>query len=191
MMHTQTPRIIVCALLTCTTCVFANHAQSTAPSGIVHMRGRLDTGACVVSSDSRDLHVEMGKYSTKFFEKAGDISNPGIPFTLNLNGCGTALAGVGISFSGVADPKDPDVFKVSTSESRPTSVSGKNVYSGLGLLLKDIAGNVVIPNAPPQIFYSSGGVDMALHFVAYYRATSQTAYPSELHSDVRFDISYP
>ncbi|MBS1205273.1 MAG: fimA 2 [Proteobacteria bacterium] len=191
MKYSQTPTVILCVLFVYSTYAFAkNPGAVVAPGGNVHMRGRLTTGACVVSADSQDLHVDMGKYTTHDFERRGDISTPGIPFTLHLTDCSSGVTAVGITFSGVTAPKEPDVFQVTTSDTRPVGISGDNGYSGLGLLLTDAVGNPVIPNASPEVFYHPDGTDMSLHYIARYRATSRAEYPGELHSDVRFDIAY-
>lgn len=156
------------------------------------MRGQLTNGACVVSADSRDLHVDMGQYTTHVFERIGDLSAPGIPFTISLSDCepGTQ-GGVGITFTGITAPKEPDVFLVTASDARPTGISGREGYSGLGLLITDQTGHQVIPGAAPDVFFHPEGRDMALHYVARYRATSRSTWPGELHSEVRFDIAYP
>lgn len=172
--------------------VAARNIRIIAPGGDVHMLGRLTTGACAVSADSQDLHVDMGQYTTHNFERTGDLSAPGIPFSIRLTDCSPGLTGgVGIEFSGVTAPKEPDVFRVTTSDTRPTGISGDNGYSGLGLLITDAAGNQIIPNTPPEIFYHPVGSEISLHYLARYRSTSRGVYPGDLHSDVCFDIAYP
>ncbi|BEM36231.1 fimbrial protein (plasmid) [Serratia marcescens] len=170
----------------------ARNIEIIAPGGDVHMRGRLIMGACVISASSQDLHVDMGQYTTHIFERTGDLSAPGIPFTLRLTDCNPEMVeGVGITFSGETAPKEPDVFRVTVSDARPTGISGGDGYSGLGLLITDVTGNQIIPNVPPEVFYRPDNSEISLHYIARYRSTSRGVYPGELHSDVRFDIAYP
>lgn len=170
----------------------ARYVHVIVPGGEVHMRGQLTNGACVVSADSRDLHVDMGQYSTHKFERVGDLSAAGIPFTIRLSDCGPVTqGGVGITFTGITAPREPDVFLVTASDARPAGISGGEGYSGLGLLITDQTGRQVIPGAVPDVFIYPKNHDMALHYVARYRASSRSTRPGELHSEVRFDIAYP
>lgn len=156
------------------------------------MRGQLTNGGCVISTDSEDLHINMGQYTTHVFERVGDLSAPAIPFTINLSDCESGIkGGVGITFTGITDPKEPDVFLVAGSDVRPTGISGRGGYSGLGLLITDQTEHQIIPGAAQDVFSHSKSRDMALHYVARYRVTSRSIWPGELRSEVRFDIAYP
>lgn len=172
--------------------VNAKNLHVIVEGGNIHLRGQLTSGACTVSADSQDLHVDMGQYTTHSFVKPGDVSAPGIPFTLHLTDCSPDLAGgVGITFTGVTAPKAPDAFRVSVSDARPTGVSGGDGFSGLGLLISDADGPPVIPGRTPNVFHRPDGGNVVLHYLARYRSTSRGVYPGDLHSDVRFDIAYP
>lgn len=170
----------------------AKNLHVIVPGGDVHLRGQLINGACAVSADSQDLHVDMGQYTTHIFVKPGDVSAPGVAFTLRLTDCSPDMAdGVGIAFSGQTAPKAPDAFRVSVSDARPTGISGGDGFTGLGLLISDADGNPVIPGHRPDVFHRPDGGDVVLHYLARYRSTSRGVYPGDLHSDVRFDIAYP
>jgi len=156
------------------------------------MRGHLTNGACVVSADSQDLHINMGQYSTHDFTEVGDTSTPGIPFTIRLTECYSGLkVGVGVTFSGLTDPKEPDLFLVKASDAPPTGVSGQNGFTGLGLLIIDQNGHQMMPSSMPNKFFSPDGQNISLHYVARYKATSRRVWPGELRTEVNFDISYP
>jgi type 1 fimbria pilin len=173
-------------------CAEARNVRVIIPGGEVHMRGQLTSGACVVSAESQDLHVDMGEYTTHSFERVGDISAPGIPFTIKLTDCGPGIqSGVGITFSGKTAPKEPDVFLVAASDTLSTGVFGRDGYTGLGLLITDPTGHQVIPGGLPEEFFRPDGSDMSLHYVARYRTTSRSVWPGKLQSEVRFDIAYP
>ncbi|WP_434747271.1 fimbrial protein [Pantoea sp. Lu_F5_004] len=170
----------------------ARNVRIVIPGGELHMRGQLTNGACVVSADSQDLHIDMGQYTTHAFERIGDLSTPGIPFTISLTDCDPEIeGGVGITFSGVTAPKEPNLFLVTASDASPTGISGGNGFSGLGLLITDQGGHPIIPGSIPNVFPRPAGKDISLHYVARYQATSRGVWPGELHSEVRFDIAYP
>ncbi|WP_369064292.1 fimbrial protein [Enterobacter sp. MALB-1] len=162
-----------------------NHVV-TIKGGDLHLRGELAEGSCEVSTGSRDMSVDMGQYRNSDFQGVGSLSSVLIPFELHLTGCNPALASaVGVSFYGMTDPKDPDVFLVSSG------VSGRDGYSGLGLLIADETGSQVIPDRVSDTFVPVTASDVVLHFTARYRTTSREPSPGELRSEVSFRLVYP
>lgn len=169
-----------------------NHVV-TIQGGEVHLRGALAEGGCVVSAESRDMQVNMGQYRNDSFHGIGSLSPVQVPFTIHLTGCNPSLAGaVGLSFYGVTDPKDTDVFLVTSGNGSPVGVSGGEGYSGLGLMLSDEAGRQILPE---QVVMDTAvpinSSEMAMNYVARYRATSHEAWPGALRSEVWFRLVYP
>jgi len=172
--------------------VFARNVRIDIVGGEIHMNGKMIEGACSVSTDSRDMHIDMGQYNTHSFERVGALSTFGMPFTLRLEGCKPEISqGVGVVFSGMTDPKEPDVFLVTPVQGVPMGISGKAGFSGLGLLISDEAGNLMVPDKPPVSFQQLNESGIALHYFARYRASSRNIYPGPLRSEVWFDIAYP
>ncbi|MFP1763832.1 fimbrial protein [Lonsdalea quercina] len=185
--------MFVSLLFSCvTSSVFARNTQSVVIGGTVHMNGILSEGGCAVATDSQNMHIKMGQYTTHAFDRTGALSTHSVPFTLRLTGCAPDIADrVGITFSGMAAPKAPDLFLVISADGSPVGVSGDNGFSGLGLMISDQEGHQVIPGKVPTTFYRVNDSDVALHYIARYQATSRDVYPGPLRSNVRFDISYP
>jgi type 1 fimbria pilin len=172
--------------------VFARNVRINIVGGEVHMNGKIIEGACSVSTESQDMHIDMGQYNTHSFERVGALSTTSMPFTLRLEGCKPEVSqGVGVVFSGMTDPKEPDVFLVSTVKGVPVGISGNTGFSGLGLLISDEAGNLMVPDTPPAWFQQKNGSEVELHYLARYRASSRNIYPGPLRSEVWFDITYP
>lgn len=168
-----------------------NHVV-TVTGGETHFRGSLAEGACVVSDESRDMHVDMGQYRNDDFTGVGSESSRHIPFVVHLTDCNPDLAErVGISFYGMTDPKEPDAFLVTSGEGGPVGVSGGGGFSGLGLIISDAQGTTIEPDVPPRIETHIKGREVTLPFTARYRATSRDVYPGVLHSDVDFSLVYP
>ncbi|GAA3898053.1 type 1 fimbrial protein subunit FimI [Gibbsiella dentisursi] len=143
-------------------------------------------------ADSQDMHVDMGQYTTHSFGRTGALSVLSVPFTIRLTDCAPEVADhVGLTFSGISAPKAPDLFLVTSADGSPVGVSGAHGFSGLGLMISDPEGHQVIPGQLPAVFYHIDGSEVALRYIARYRATSRYVYPGPLSSDVRFDISYP
>jgi len=170
----------------------ARHILVTIIGGDIHLKGELAEGGCSVSSESQDMHINMGHYTPREFGKPGEVATHSVPFTIRLTGCNTELVDhTGLLFSGMTDPKEPDVFLVTSSEGGPVGITGNAGYSGLGLMISDVSGNQLVPGKPPTSFTQIQEDEAELHYVARYRATSRDIYPGALHSEVWFRISYP
>ncbi|WP_050496756.1 fimbrial protein [Raoultella planticola] len=168
-----------------------NHVVTIA-GGEVHLRGELAEGSCVVAAESQDMQINMGQYRNDSFHGVGSLSPVQIPFSIHLTDCNPALASeVGISFYGMTDPKETDVFLVSTGDIVPTGVSGDRGYSGLGLELSDEAGQQVIPDQISGMSYPVNGRERVMKYTARYRATSRETWPGALRSEVWFRLVYP
>lgn len=168
-----------------------NHVV-TIRGGEVHLKGALAEGSCVVSAESRDMQVDMGQYRNDSFKGVGSLSPVQVPFAIHLTDCNPAVAGeVGVSFYGMTDPKETDVFLVASGDGAPTGVSGGEGYSGLGLMLSDEAGRQVIPDRGSSATLPVSGSEMVMHYVARYRATSREIWPGPLRSEVWFRLVYP
>lgn len=163
----------------------AQNNPLTMMSGKLHMKGRLTEGGCTVSSENQDMHIDMGTaYS---FSGLGSQQSNIIPFFIRLTGCDLLFAeGAEIKFSGIATPKEPDVFLVTSAENMPEG------NSNIGLLVTDTKGNQVIPGKAPDVNEHGEAVnEMKLHYFARYRAISDRIFPGPLRSEVWFNISYP
>ncbi|WP_193323285.1 fimbrial protein [Erwinia endophytica] len=170
----------------------ARNHQVTIIGGDIHLKGELNEGGCSISSESQDMHINMGHYTPRDFGKVGTFATEGIPFTIKLTDCNPELVDhTGILFSGMTDPKEPDVFLVTSSDGGPVGITGNAGYSGLGLMISDVNGEQLIPGRPPASFTRVSGNETELHYLARYRATSRDIYPGSLHSEVWFGISYP
>lgn len=168
-----------------------NHVV-TIIGGNAHFRGSLAEGACVVTTESRDMHVDMGQYRDNEFTGVGSESSLHIPFVVHLSDCNPELADrIGISFYGMTDPKEPDVFLVTSGDGGPVGVGGDNGFSGLGLVISDARGNTIVPDTPPHLTSRIEHREISIPFTAKYRATSREVYPGSLRSDVGFRLVYP
>ncbi|KDL89098.1 hypothetical protein AE02_05297 [Klebsiella variicola] len=172
-------------------CVARNHVVIIS-GGDTHFHGSLAEGACVVSAESRDMHIDMGQYRNNEFTGVGSESSLHIPFVVHLTDCNPELAArIGISFYGMTDPKEPDAFLVSSNEGGPVGVSGGAGFSGLGLIISDARGNTIVPDMPPPLTTHIENSEVLIPFTARYRATSREVYAGQLRSDVDFRLVYP
>jgi len=182
----------LCSLLLVGISCSAKAKVVTITGGEVHLTGALAENGCVVSTKSRDMHVDMGKYTDTRFHGVGSEATLHIPFYVRLTGCNPDVAKrMRISFYGMTDPKEPDVFLVTSGEGGAVGISGDKGFSGLGLVISDAQGNPVAPYSAHNLTYRVERDGVVMPFTAHYRATSRTVYPGPLRSDVWFRIVYP
>ncbi|WP_234262404.1 fimbrial protein [Klebsiella aerogenes] len=174
--------ILLLPLLSGGNVLAGNKHHVVVPGGIIHLRGEVAAGACIVSPESQDKVVVMGAVRSNQFSGVGSWADP-VPFALQLIDCNTALSHqVGMVFSGVTDGKDPLVFSVGR---------GPGVAEGIGLGLFDADGELIVPNTQPRSFTLLNQGTVVVPLTAKYRATSQTVTPGEASTVVYFSLYYP
>lgn len=161
-------------------------------SGKLHIHGKVISGACVVTSDNVDMHVDMGQFTLHGFKQPGDITTAARPFTVHLADCKSEISsGVNISFSGRANPQMPNLFQVLSDDESTENVSQSSEDSHVGLLISGPQGKQIRPDGAPVVLRQASGKDTEIHFIARYLASSVRVHPEELHSEVRLNIAYP
>jgi len=161
-------------------------------SGKLHLHGKVIYGACVVTSDNADMHVDMGRFTLHAFKQSGDITTAARPFTVHLADCKSEISsGVNISFSGRANHQMPNLFQVASDEVSAGNARNNSEDSHVGLLISDPQGKQVRPDGAPMVLRQASGKDTEIHFIARYLASSLRIHPEELYSEVRLNIAYP
>lgn len=141
-----------------------DHHHVVIDGGIVHLRGSLMAEACTVSTESRNQTVDMGQLRSNLFTGVGSLTSP-VGFSIRLTECSIAVSDqAGVTFLGVTDVKDPQVFKAG---------QGENAATGVGLALFNQNGELLVPNVEPRIWRQLHEGENTLRFLARYRATSQ------------------
>jgi len=149
--------------------------------GIAHFRGVLTAEACAVSTDSRSQTVDMGQLRSNQFSGVGSLTSP-VGFSIRLTECSTAVSEqVGVTFFGVTDGKDPQVFKAG---------KGVNAATGVGLALFDEQGQIIVPNTQPRVWSRLHEGDNSLRFHARYRATSRQVTGGNADALTWFALTY-
>lgn len=154
----------------------------TLPGGVVHFSGMVTDGACAVARDSEDNNVTMGQVKNSSFKELGDWADP-VSFSIVLIDCSAAVSQqVGVMMSGVADGKDPLVFRAGT---------GANAATGIGIGVFDSSDSLIIPNARPRHFTTIQNGTVVIPLTAKYRSTSRTVKAGDAGAVVYFSLLYP
>lgn len=155
------------------------HDQST--YGAMRFLGELIAEACSVETSNRNLTINMGRLRTNMLTAPGQDTDPVI-FDIHLHGCGyTASTYASITFTGVADTINSDIFSIS---------DGDNTAKGVGLAIFDSKNTLIPANSYPRKIERIRNGDNVLHFVAKYRATSYQITGGKADAQVLFSITY-
>nr|WP_314266685.1 fimbrial protein [uncultured Moellerella sp.] len=151
------------------------------PGGGMRFHGELIAEACSVETSDRNLTVNMGQLRTNMLKAPGQDTAPVI-FDIHLRECSNAVSEyVAITFSGVANDRNPEIFSVG---------DGPDTAKGVGLAIFD-AKNTLIPiNSTPRKIAQISNGDMTLHFVAKYRATSYEITGGKADAQALFSLTY-
>lgn len=154
----------------------------TLPGGMVHMTGSVIGAACAVSAESEDKKVLMGQVRSNQFKELGSWADP-VSFTIDLINCDTSISQqVGMIFTGVADGKDPLVFRAG---------EGSGAAKGVGLGLFDTFGSLIVPNSRARHLTILNNGTVSVPLTAKYRSTSRKVSGGNANAVVYFSLYYP
>lgn len=156
------------------TCVWAH-------DGRVYVTGTITDNTCTLSPDSENIQVDMGTVSNRQFYQAGD-GGEWQPFAITLQNCGSTASGVTVSFSGVGDAQNGDLFALNKEA---------GAASGIGIALYDKNKQRITPGAQSDVqALSSGAASERLLFYARYVADGGAVAPGVADASVTFVLSY-
>lgn len=151
------------------------------PGGGMRFQGVLIAEACSVETSDRTLTVNMGQLRTNMLHAPGQDTAPVI-FDIHLRECTQAVSEyVSITFSGVANDTNPDIFSVGDEP---------NTAQGVGLAIFDSTNTLIPINSTPRRIDRITNGDMTLHFVAKYRATSYEITGGKANAQALFSLTY-
>lgn len=146
--------------------------------GTIHFTGEITEQACTVDSSSKDLHVDLGKISSKNLSVQGELA--GLKdFTIKLTDCPENSA-VTVRFGGNRDPNDQDLLAINSVEG-----AAKNV--GIAIFEKDAVSQIKLYDDSKEIIFTSANID--LDYTARYKATGVVTAGSANSSAV-YSVQY-
>lgn len=154
-------------------------AEDKTPNLII--TGTVTTDSCVVDTDSQNLKVPLGEVVTGQFVRAGDTSLPGSTFVIKLTDCDAGVKGAMITFSGNADPDNPDLLQISQTADSATGI-------GVAVIDRATGDNVPLGKATATAALTTG--ENTLSYTLLYQATRDTVTAGSANAVMYFDIAY-
>ncbi len=150
-------------------------------SGTINVNGEISDNTCVVSSESREVTVELGDVSTKQFSSIGSGSRFE-PFYIKLENCGASASNVDIMFSGKEDTSDSQLLSIQKAS---------DSSSGIAIGIYDDEKELLPINtfSSSSYIYSSQPV-LVLSFFARYVSTELDVRGGSADGSVTFYLNY-
>lgn len=155
-------------------------STAMAADGTVKFNGDIVDTPCVVSTDSADQTVTLGKVKASTFAKAKDISKDQ-GFSIKLEECdATVKKTATVMFIGSQDSADNTLLALSNDSGAAT---------GVGIEILNNAGTVIpMGTASSDNALQTG--ENVLNFKAHYKSTAATVGVGPANSQADFQITY-
>lgn len=154
------------------------HAQLE-ERGRVSIQGSIIDTPCAIATGSRDQSIEMAAVTTGEIRHNGH--GPERNFSISLNNC---------TLSSTNSPaSDSSHFSMTFEGPSDDGLFSVDGVSGVGLQIRDIAGNIAIPGQPmPSGTLASG--TQRLDYTLRLSANHDAPEAGEYHTTLRFKVDY-
>lgn len=146
----------------------------------LYMRATLVANTCSVSANSINKTVNLGVWAIKQFVETPTLAPP-VSFTVNLEDCGPAASGIRVSWQGVSQPSNSELFAL-TSDSTATNV---------GVELLDWNRHRIQPGATtPAYGVTANASSVSIPFYARYVRAGGSVTAGTANSMATFTLDY-
>lgn len=163
--------------------LFFFNTKSYAADSIITINGNVRDNTCSVSSESKELKVNLLPHATKNLKHIGDKTAT-IPFYIKLSPCGASSTAVKVGFSGNSDIENANLLGIE---------SGTLKAKGLGILILDSNKNVLSVNeATSNLSWINlrPGIDNILTFYAQLVVSSIPVTAGNVSANATFILEF-
>lgn len=86
-------------------------AGTQGAGGVVEFTGEIVDNSCNVTTNSKDVKVDLGKWAAPYFAAAGDETTK-TPFKIDVTNCPASVTSVAVLFDGQKDAAEPTLLAV-------------------------------------------------------------------------------
>lgn len=151
---------------------------SSAYDVYIHVMGMLYGNTCTLSTDSKNININLGHNSQRQFLAIGAVSQIKTPFYIRLEECGPTFKGAKITFSG----------EVNNSDDRYLKTDGE--ASGLAISILDKNSKVIPLNTAITTYSLSGANRVDMLFYARLVATNLPVTPGNVTGIATYMVEY-
>lgn len=145
----------------------------------IRMTATLVANSCTVSSDSKAINVDMGRWASKQF--AMSRQGAPVPFSINLEDCGAGTSGVTLVFNGITDAVDNTLL----------AINGTDAAKNIGIAILDGKKNRLPVGKASEVYsIAANEKRIPLQFFGQYVATSLPVTPGTANADATFTLEY-
>ncbi|ENA0608713.1 fimbrial protein [Enterobacter bugandensis] len=151
-----------------------------AADGTIKFEGDIVDTPCVVSSESSDQTVSMGKVKSSIFTKAKDVA-PEQGFNIKLDECSTSVKkNANVTFIGTQDTADNTLLAINNAS---------GAAKGVGIEILNNSGTAIAMGSASADTALKDGQDTLL-FKARYKSTAATVTPGSANAQTDFEVNY-
>lgn len=185
---------LMAGVLSLSSLLMAGHVLAS--DGTVHFRGEIIDSTCVVTPDTIDQNVDLGKVNKTSFTGVGSISAP-TQFSIKLEKCPATYAKAAVRFDGTEASDGNGDLAIGTplTTSTPGDYTGGDTAitaTGVAIRIYNRADNSQVKlyedSTYSDIDATAGTAEMK--FIARYIATAATVTPGTANADSQFTVEY-
>lgn len=154
-----------------------------AADSTISIKGYVRDNACSVAGESKDFNVDLMENASKQLFSVGAVT-PLVPFQIVLSPCGSAVTGVKVGFTGMADSVNTDLLKID---------SGVSTAAGMGIQILNGQQTMIPVNAlSPAITWTTltPGKSNTLNFYARLMATQVPVTAGHVTATATFTLEF-
>lgn len=154
-----------------------------AADSTISIKGYVRDNSCAVSGESKDFTVDLMNNASKQLFSVGSTT-PLVPFRIVLSPCGSAVTGVKVGFTGVADSINADLLKID---------AGASAATGMGIQILNSQRTMLPVNAlSPAITWTTltPGKTNILNFYARLMTTRAPVTAGHVSATATFTLEF-
>lgn len=185
--------LIVSALVLSSAVMAGN---TMASDGTVHFRGEIIDSTCIVTADTADQNVDLGKVNRTSFNGVGSTAAP-TAFQIDLEKCPATYSKAAVRFDGTEASQGSGDLAI--GDPATTSTPGDYTGDGTAVTATGVAIRIYnrADNSQVKLYNDSAYSDIdatagtaSMKFIARYIATSTTITAGTANADSQFTIEY-
>lgn len=150
--------------------------QST--GGTVEFTGEIVDSSCNITTTSKDVKVDLGKWGRNYFTAPGTETTK-TPFSISVDSCPTSVKTVAVLFDGKKDATDPTLLALTAGGA-----------SGVGIKIYDGVSNTQVTMGAVSASVAVVSAQATVPFFADYTSTAATVTTGTANGVTNFLMVY-
>ncbi len=155
-------------------------AYEATPDGQLNFSGRITNNTCIVSPDSKEFSVDLGKVASKQFVSGGGSEYK--HFVIKLESCGSTVDYLTVHFNGTPDSKNSELLAITSGAAAASGI-------GIGIYNQDMS-LIPLGDESAKFKLTPNQASASLDFYARYIGNGNAIVPGAANSSATFILTY-